>query len=269
MSHRRIEESKGHEDEVAIMPPPAKVAKSHPDYFTIDLPFYFNHVMTITNAASMDTFDIRLDSPWDPLATGSLTRDAHQPLGRDTWGGIYDYYRVLETDINLTFSYVQGKFGDAASIGSTAVPFHALVGYTLLDDETAKPANACAFVEMKHTKVMQLHPINHDPIVTTTGSTGTATRVLYTGGASGCSYHFDPRHWDLHVVQSGIEERWTAQNATPTNKKYMQVTCAYPNNNTGLAAADSIRIAVDGYITYKVQWREINTTKKITIDTDQ
>lgn len=265
-----IEQAPMAEDqEVAVVKPPRKIAKSHPDYFTINLPFHFNDNLEISNG-SIPFGQIRLDSCFDPIAEAAgMPRKTHQPLGRDTWGGIYDYYRVLSCDVNLTFTYLNGYFGDEATAGSTNVPHHALVGYTLVDDSSATPANANAFVEMKHTKVNMLHPTTHNTYSTVNVPGNELSRIFCHGGSTSVHHHFTPADWDLHVTQSGVDERWTAQGASPTNNRWLIYTAMYPNNDEDIASTDTIQIAVDGFLTYTVQWREVNTTKKRTIDTAQ
>lgn len=254
------------DNDVAVVPPPRKIAKSHPDYFTINLPFHFNDVLKLSGT-SIPFGQIRLDSVYDPIAEAAgMPRKAHQPMGRDTWSNIYDYYRVLSCDVKLTFTYLHGVFGDGTN--SVDVPQHALVGFTLVDDASATPANANAFVEMKHTVVDQLHPTNIQRYLVAAGDVET-TQLHTFGGHVGAHHHFVPSDWDLHVTQAGADDRWTGAGASPTNNRWLVYTAMYPNNDEGLGGNDQITIAVDGYLTYTVQWREYNTTKKKTIDTTQ
>lgn len=260
--------------DVQVVPIPRQIAKSHPDYFTIKLPIYATFTQTLTENTSIAHYWLRLNSVFDPFVGG--TADLYQPFGRDTWGAIYDYYRVVSCDVNLIFDYRQGKFG---SNETTSSPYdydgrcaHALVGYAISDDTTDKHANGRAFVEGKHTKAAHLFPTNFEVAATSTagGSTPSdVTRMFCYGGNTAMSFHYAPENWDYHVQQTGIETRWTAQGANPTNPHYMGIVMAYPQNDGTLDSDDEIKIGCTAYVNYTVQWREVNSTKKRTVDTAQ
>jgi hypothetical protein len=258
--------------EVPVIDPPKRISKSHPDYFTINLPFYKSYVLTTGPGEQMDTVYIRLNTPYDPMYTG--ISESRQPLGRDTWATIYDFYRVLSSDVNMTFTYVEGAFGDDQTTtprnwdGDT--PVHALVGYQVTDDSADSAATTIAFVEQKHSKAVPLHPTNINALNMTAPDATNASvtrRLMCHGGSTGMSFHYQPENWDYHVTQLGQEERWTHKEQTPDYNHYLGITQAYPNDNNNLGTNEHIKIQVDLYITYTVQWREVNSTYKRTIDT--
>lgn len=80
------------------------------------------------------------------------------------------------------------------------------------------------------------------------------------------SFHYKPEDWDYHVTNLGLQERWTPKGANPDFNHYLGIVAAYPNNNATLQQNEKLYIGVDLYINYKVQWREVNSTKKRTID---
>lgn len=259
-------------DEIPVVPPPRKISKSHPEYFTINLPFYCNFQMTLSNGEDIEIQHISLNSPYDPIVDGDYT-NSRQPMGRDTWASIYEFYRVISADVNLTFNYVHARFGDDKSVTPRNwegdKPIHALVGYYLVDDTADQPANTISFVEMKHSKANPLHParthINTYASATTTLGTK-AQRIHCDGGSTSMSYHYAPENWDHHVTNLGLQERWTGKNADPDYKHYLGVVLAYPFDNGTLDTNERLDIWVDCHITYTVQWREVNSTLKRTID---
>lgn len=260
--------------DVAVVPIPRQIAKSHPDYFTINLPIYVQFQQTLTNTTSIAHYWLRLNSVYDVFVGG--TADTYQPFGRDTWAGIYDYYRVIKADVNLVFDYRRGEFGsdqtDASQyvVGSNCT--HALVGYAISDDTTDKHTSGRAFVEGKHTKVNHLYPRNYE---VTKSNTATSTnpsfiqRMYAFGGETGMSFHYEPENWDYHVQNTGVETRWTAIGANPTQSHYLGMVIAYPQNDGTLAAKDKIIIGTTCYVNFTVQFREVNSTKKRTVDTTQ
>jgi hypothetical protein len=265
-------------EEVAVMPVPRSVAKSHPDYFSIRLPMYTNFVLVLNSTSDITEHFVRLNSPYDPnLSSGG--RPSGQPLGRDQWANIYDYYRVIESTTNIQFTYLRGLFGSDQT-GSfypalgAGQPAHALVGYQITEDVTKKAADPIAFVEQKHSKVDPLHPSNTEFIsdagYQADGSDPSfPTRLLCTNGHTGMSFYYRPENWDQHVTLQGPDARWTAKDASPAHTHLLGITAAYPWNTTGLSTNDSIFIHVSVYQTFTVQWREVNDAYKRTIDNAQ
>ena len=99
-------------DEVPVVPPPRKLAKIHPDYFTVTLPWVYK-LQTSTEAQfaysnSQPFVRIRLNSVYDPLkeisAIANPLRDIdRQPQGLTIWESHFKYYRVLRCRVKLTF----------------------------------------------------------------------------------------------------------------------------------------------------------------------
>lgn len=258
-------------DEVPIMPA-GRVSKSHPDYFTVDLPFYQNFGLTLTTGDNINYQFIRLDSPYDPVIDGQVI-SARQPLGRDTWAGIYDFYRVLEADVTMIFSYKHGQFGNNKTTSPVNWdgddPYHVCVGYYVTDDSTDVPANNVAFVEMKHSKASYIHPTRleySEFAAPTTTIPDKAARIHTSGGTTAMSFHYTPDDWDYHVTNLGLSERWTPKDAVPDFTHALGIVIAYPNQTSVLPAGERLDVQVDLYIKYKTQWREVNSTKKRTID---
>ena len=258
-------------DEVPVMPA-GRTSKSHPEYFTVDLPFYSNFTLNLGTGETIDEQYIRLDSPYDPIVDGNFS-ESRQPLGRDTWAGIYDYYRVLEADVTMKFTYTYGSFGDdqvdSPRDWNASSPIHAMVGYHVTDDATDKASNPIAFVEMKHSKATYIHPTNF-AVHSNTAASGTndsrIQKLHCNGGTQVLGFHYQPEQWDYHVTNLGLQERWTPKDATPDFTHLLGLVVAYPNNNTALLSNEVIKIHVDLYVKYKTQWREVNSTKKRSID---
>ena len=95
--HMSRSASKG--DEVPVIPPPAKIAKIIPDYFSIMLPHYAKLSLAPSNTGSGNHIDVRLNSIYDPIV-GVLSNV--QPQGRDQWAANFEFYRVLGANVKLT-----------------------------------------------------------------------------------------------------------------------------------------------------------------------
>lgn len=71
---------------------------SYPAEMIVKLPYYHdgNHNVPANTIAAAHQFKVNSIFDFD------LTGAGHQPLGRDTWASIYEYYKVLETRIYVT-----------------------------------------------------------------------------------------------------------------------------------------------------------------------
>ena len=256
-------------DEVPVMPVPRAVSKSHPEYFTIKLPMFYEWHLDLTSATDINNMQWRLNSVYDPVVSGTSPA-ARQPLGRDSWSTIYDYYRVVSADFNMTFDYIHGWLGNDAT-GAVAEALNTpnvLVGYQITADGAEKATTAAGFVEQKHSKAVMLRPrqmeITNTFSATSVDPSG-VSRQAYTGGSTSMSFHYDPTQWDYHVQETGVEERWTPKDSNPATTHFILPTIAYPKH-AGLSAQESIRVGLTVFATYTCQWREVNSTLKRTID---
>ena len=229
-------------DEVPVIPPPKRLALTAPDYFTINLPWSFT---TYHSAAKVDTgTDIRvyrLNSVYDPDISG-VNR---QPMGRDSWAGIYQYYRVIASRIKI---HVINKTNNTETYGSPPVINTHLIGLEHTDDNAATGLTQSkeSFMESKNAKTRILAGPDEAP----------ANMAIL-------DFDYSPQTWDDHVTNVGIEERWTAVGANPTYNHYLAFRL-FPwfDGDTSTAL---LHYRVD--IMYTVQFRELQYTVYKTEDT--
>ena len=90
--------------EVEVVPPPKRVSKIAPDYFTIRLPQGNTNLFTAqTTTTTGDT----IGSKWLKLNSINTTSNMDvvaEPRGRDTWTSLFQYYRVLQCDVKMTWT---------------------------------------------------------------------------------------------------------------------------------------------------------------------
>lgn len=202
-------------DDIKVMPPPLKIAKAIPDYTTLKFTYmdYVDLAVTTSNDDTMKRVFLRLNSLFDPVHTDTATattRDVataneHKPYGREIWENIYKYYRVLESDVNLTF--ISGRIHNTDFSPLNAI----LVGYSPTDDTAdAKNYNDWrTMVEGKHTK---------NTLLSNGHFNGTNYGFVNPTGlptATTMSFHYSPETWDYHVEPNAEDERWTAMGANP------------------------------------------------------
>lgn len=214
-------------EEVPVVPPPRHVSKVAPDYFTITLPYADSFRDGGAHTTPLN-YVYRLNSIWDP----NKTQTGHRPMGRDAWAGVYDYYRVLRTDVKITWQ----NFQDDPFNGETTV-----VGFELTDDATsAVTTSVNAFMEGKHNAALILPGLSTAPF-----------------NYQVQQYSYTPETWTYHVQEKGMEERWTPIGADPSNVHDL-VLRAYRHNSGHTTANRKLTFTIQ--LLYTVQFREAKHT---------
>jgi hypothetical protein len=237
----------GGDQEVPVVPPPAKLSKIHPDYLSIDLPFYAKYTVTPAMVNSNNHIDLRLNSIYDPVVGATTNR---QPQGRDRWASAFDFYRVLSCDVKLTLitNEVQGTLSRPSD--DTYV-----WGYELIEQNGTVSNSVDVFMITKHAKRQMMTKASQ----VVSGATFSAS----SPHASTLTYHYMPQAWDFHVQEVGMEERWTPIGANPSNFHYMAIRIFGLDGQN--LATDSWEMLVQ--MDYKVQFREVRASLIKTLDT--
>lgn len=234
--------------EVPVIPPPKRLALSCPDYFTIDLPWAENGYATFSRTTGVVTpnqiASYRLNSIFDPQKIDGGTAStsggaAHQPMGRDTWAAVYQYYRVLKSTIHITM----WNFTSFTPV--TAADHEVIVaGIEWTDDDTTsgKAETVQAFMEEKQSQTQLVLPVK--------GTT------FLTGGPAHFTYDYAPEEWHFHVQNSADDNRWTAIAADPTLPHYLNLSI-FPFI-PGSTTTQNYKVLFHTRIVYTVQFREAN-----------
>jgi len=228
-------DSNTHGEEVAVMPVPTVVSKTMPDYFNINLPIVTQVVINTTNSGqTVGKQRLKLNQ-LDTIITGNNAR----ARGQSQWTNIFEYYRVTQTDVKFT---VQPRIASSAKAKDHLYMF----GYHLNDTSSTADWNTYRdFGEAKQGGYKLMQPSDQ-------GATFTTCQITYR-----------PENWDLHVQESGIEERWTPVTAAPADPHYLHfgVVGAGPQG----ATVDASCIVLIEIIQH-VQFRE---AKKSILNTEQ
>lgn len=272
----------GNNMEVPVIPPPKKLSKIFPDYFTVSLP-YVQRLSTSTEASF--TYDqarpfavIRLNSIYDPLkevnATVAGTSDDPlvesdlQPHGRHLWDSHFKYYRVIKTYVKLTF--MSNRHMDYSE-NDRLWNEHYVVGYELVDEDSAVSNHVDMFLMTKHAKRAILKPVTK----AVTFKSGAVTPAEegdiafeYPNGMSTVTltYEYVPEKWNMHVEEAGQEERWTPILQNPSIDHDMAIRIMHMDTQDPSAQAEAVGVMVQ--VSYDVQFREATDSYFKTLNTD-
>lgn len=239
----------GADDEVEVVPPPARISKIIPDYFTINLPYTQSLALTFNAAfetpATSEVF--RLNSIYDPYQTGA----GHQPMGRDNWAALFQYWRVLKSEWKITFLNSSFNRSSATTVNTNAPTVGDYKtqaqqfqwgGFQLLEDTGNSITDTTVWFEGKQTAKCLLPPQPHPMSVNT------------------LHFTYTPESWDYHVNQGDAEERWTPVTSDPAVIKYIAITSGMVKAVTAgenVATSAQTRVLVE--VMYTVQFREAVT----------
>lgn len=235
--------------ELPVIPPPKKVAKTAPDYFTVNLPYETvleNFFVEEPLAAGHTIQKISLNSIYNPLVLAYNIGDTeHVPQGRNTWTQIYKYYRVLECKVRIHLVNV-GYRNDQVTTDTS----YNFFGWETTDELTDVSGSATAFLESKNCRAELVPGYKENPLNRTT-----------------FEYFYTPGGWDDHVQEASPETMWTPINESPASKHYLLFR-TFPGYGTN--TTNDIQCKYTISLSYKVQFREakfgvIRTTDTITI----
>jgi len=207
------------DNEIPLVPMPKRVAVSHPDYFSIILPYARTGTIVTGTSGSFFERGYRLNDIFDPEVSALFSG---QPLGRDTWASIYDYYRVVQTDMKITFY-------------NSSTTSSALCGYELTDDPTNLTTTREAFLQRKN---------NHHTYVTPGGKGIDYTVKQFT---------YRPEKWDLHITQESKDTFWTPVGSSPSIPHLLYIRAI--NGQSG----NTIEMEYMVEMKFHVQFREVNS----------
>lgn len=248
-------------DEVPIMPPPRKMSKIHPDYFSLNIPYCFREdefsLSTFTYDNRTPVMTIRLNSIYDPLKqirTGTdtenialndpvLDSDIH-PAGRDIWAAHFKYYRVLGASVKVTFAH------NGRADGENDSPFQNtfMFGYELTDEDGQISDQVETFLTTKDAKRDFI-----SQCATTEAYNGTSTQARITKPQfTSFVYKYDPANWKYHVEEKSSEERWTPIKQNPGIDHELNVRLFHMNDQFGPSGNGAVLVQIN----YQVQFRE-------------
>lgn len=255
--------------EVEVVPPPRKLAKIHPDYFTVTLPYvtrgWTSNEASFAYAVTTPFAVIRLNSIYDPLkaahaGAGAPTFNSNvQPQGRNIWESHFKYYRVLKTHVKLTFISTRHQSTNARPFDEAYV-----VGYELIDEDQPVSNNTDMFLMTKHAKREILPPCNR---ILTFDSTGAeVTRGHALPQTKVMTFTYTPGMWNHHVEELGIEERWTPILQNPAIDHDMAIRIMHLDATTPATDGETVGVLIQ--LSYEVQFREATDTFFKTYNTE-
>jgi hypothetical protein len=208
-------------NEDPVIPPPKKISNVAPDYFT------FKGRVVIYKQYSLSTVDrstgvnsntaklyqevrIRLNSPADINLDLTSGDESNKELnGFDKWKTFYSHYRVLRTNVRVTFMRREGITADKDTAGSTdlggwSIPV--IVGFV------CDPSARLSIADTKdYRPLLAGKHIAHD--------------YLGKGGRTSFTYSYTPESWDQSIERVAEDGIWTPTSKNPSSNDLLHIFC--------------------------------------------
>ena len=224
---------------------------SYQNEMIVELPYthYISPTVSPSGYATVVTLNqYKINSIYDPDLTGAGT----QPLGRDTWSAIYNYYKVLESDVK--YEVIDMTYRTPAVAPADANQ-PSLLGW--MADITATPPTGPdqwfnTAQGPNHNKQQIFSEVDIvDPIAG-------RPQKRHRG-----HYHWNSEDFDTSIIDTAGKNTWTAVGSDPANLNYFSVLCCNPEQ---IAGGNSRRFALRVTIKYLVAFKQINRALLHTIN---
>lgn len=210
----------------------------------VELPYFHCSYATIAGATGCVAWQqYKINSIYDPDLTGG----GNQPLGRDTWASIYNYYKVLETHVKVTVSEL--------SYATTPNAFNSMpTHHGWMADITASPPGNLAQWGFNSISNNNNKQQKFSPILTYDVMAGRGQKPITY------EYHWDASQFDTSIIDNAKNE-WCAVSGDPANINYFSCLAGAQNS-----AGDSRTIYFKAEIRYLVAFKQINRTLMNTLN---
>ena len=173
------------------------------------------------------------------------------PQGRNIWQAHFKYYRVLRSDVKITF--VNKNPGSHATDITTSSPFVGTfcVGYELVDEDGQLSNNGEMFMMTKNAERSLLGPAE-------VGAYVSGNPFITNPSVTSMQHTYVPEAWDYHVEGKGAgETRWTAIGSNPALDHLLAVRCMHlADEFTGSSGGYDKMIGLMIQVEYEVQFME-------------
>lgn len=221
----------------------------------VELPYVFYNRGTITvapNPIGVTTLNqFKLNSIFDPDLTGS----GNQPLGRDTYANIYDYYKVLETHVEVEIIDLTSRPGVTGSAPDGQYP--SILGW--MADITATPP--ASIITWLHAA--EAGPMNKQQIFSRPTQMNVITGFNSNNKTYRSSYHWNAEDFDTAIIDGATKNTWTPVSSDPSNLNYFSLLASNPET-TASGATRNFSVIVK--MKYLVAFKTVNRTLLNTIN---
>ena len=211
----------------------------------VKLPYHYQAAHSTSASTTAGAHQFKINSIYDI----DLTSTGHQPLGRDTWAGIYEYYKVLETRIHVkVFSLQYRTQQEQVAVGTTFDVIDVNDAYPLdvgglLDITATPPANRLRWREASKVTANEQEHFSEIQELFNLGSRGN-TEITY-------DMRWTPGDFDSTILNQSVNDAWTPVGSDPDNGALNYFTHLVSNRNSTTSANYSLEIDFMQLVAFK------------------
>lgn len=208
----------------------------------VELPYVFYTTTGVAPnpVAVVALNQFKINSIFDPDLTGTGV----QPLGRDTWAAIYDYYKVLET--NIQYEVIDLTTRPTVQNGDNLKDRPSFYGW-MADITANPPASISTWLFAAEAGDMNKQQKFSRPDMVDVIQGRSAGK--HSGG-----YHWNAEDFDTSIIDTAGKNTWTPVGSDPANLNYFSVLAHNP---------EQIATGATRFCTYKVTMKFLVAFKTV------
>lgn len=226
-----------------ITRPPRHAPHIYNNTYTVDLTYADNYRHNLSAVPGTNVYQVwRSNSIFDPDSTGI----GHQPLGRDLWASMYDYYAVLSCEYDIKIFNCSGQDPVTFTAVGTSGQIIGAANATLLrstdQSDITGPAVSSGLIypaaEMKNS----------------------TTKVSLPGQFTQFKGTLTPGDFLVDAKDADNDNTWTANGSNPSVSRYFGYVLSPMNFSTLAGSSENpyITFNVQAILRYTVQFTQIN-----------
>lgn len=225
-------------DKVAVMKMYDAVPRVFENEVIVRLPFC--NAGTVAYVSGVDASQFRINSIYDPDYTNEF--GDHQPLGRDTWAGIYNYYKVIKTNVRVDIMDLTNYNTQSTTLSTIAIP--SLVG-GMLDINGGVPTSVTKWLMAEKAGNSNRTQVFTRPTELTTHQ-GTQRVIDF-------EMSWNPTLFETSVIDQSFKDTWTAVGSNPDNTEWFSIIVHNPST-------DARNYYVRMQMEFLVAFKQVNQT---------
>lgn len=235
-------------DKVTVMKLYDRVPNMFQNEFIVKLPYCYYGTSIISGGSSPQAYQQwKVNSIWDPDLSGGAGN--YQPMGRDTWAAIYNYYKVLKVKIRVR--YYDPTISDTTDNNTRYASLHGGV----LNLNAGVPPSENLWLMASHAGAS-----NRQEIFTN-------VEMVNCNASRDVALHEYHMEWDPTLLESAIldqsaKDTWTPVGSDPDALEYFSQLTHNPNT----AVQGSRRIIWITELIYMVSFKQVNANLYDTIN---
>ena len=230
-------------DKVAVLKLFNQVPNIYQDEIIVKIPYCFYGTASLPGGASPTAYQRwRINSIWDPDFDNGAGN--FQPLGRDTYAEIYNYYKVLKATAKVTYYDTRNITSNTDNSSRYASLHGGSINLTALPPSSENIWMMNQYIGSTNKQAVYSNVSMYNPM---TGR-DSAFKSYYM--------EWDPTLLQSAILNQSVEDSWTPVGSNPDSVEYFNQLCYNPQT----IAEGAIRIVYFTEIIFMVSFKQVKAS---------